>query len=40
MLFLADIGHELRTPLTALRGEAEVALTDLQGSRGSRLPPA
>lgn len=27
--FLADIGHELRTPLTIIRGEAQVALREL-----------
>lgn len=28
--FLADIGHELRTPLTIIRGEAQVALRNLE----------
>jgi signal transduction histidine kinase len=32
--FFAEAGHELRTPLTIIRGEAQVALRELDAARG------
>ena len=32
--FFAEAGHELRTPLTVIRGEAQVALRELDAGRG------